>query len=144
MVRAVRPGGRIVLEDDGHDIFRIWPQSPGFDTLWQNYIRTYDRVGNDPLIGHRLVSLLHQAGAIPVRNTWLFFGACAGEADVFPAYVANIITIVEGVREAILDLGEVDDRTFDECLANLRHWGERPDAALWYGISWAEGRVDQT
>ena len=30
MVRALRPGGRIVLADDDHDLLRIWPEPPGF------------------------------------------------------------------------------------------------------------------
>jgi SAM-dependent methyltransferase len=140
MFRALRPGGRIILEDDGHDIFRIWPQSPGFDQLWKNYIRTYDRVGNDPLIGHRLVALLHEAGAIPMRNTWLFFGACAGQGELFGAYVANIIAIFQGVRDEILNLGEFDGDSFDSTIKQFRDWSKRPDASLWYAISWAEGR----
>ena len=30
MVRAVQPGGRIVLADDDHDVLRLWPEPPGF------------------------------------------------------------------------------------------------------------------
>ena len=132
MVRAVRPGGRVILEDDSHEIFRLWPEPPGFGRLWQCYLRTYDRAGNDPLVGHRLVSLLHQAGAEPERNTWLFFGACAGQADLLGAFVDNLVRILQGVRGPILDLGEVEPALFDGCLAGIRTWGERPDAALWY------------
>jgi SAM-dependent methyltransferase len=140
MVKAVRPNGRIVLEDDAHDTFRIWPQAPGFDRLWQNYVRTYDRVGNDPYVGHRLVQLLHLAGATPVRNTWLFFGACAGDRDLLHTCVENIIAIFEGVRDPILGLGEIDAAVFERIIAELRMWGQRPDASIWYAISWAEGR----
>src|SRR4051812_2788198 len=139
MVRAVRPGGRVVLADDGHDTFRLWPEPPGFGRLWESYMRTYDRVGNDPLVGHRLVALLHQAGAAPVRNTWQFFGGCAGQPE-FGSYVDNLARILDGVRRPILDLGAVDGPAFDDCLAALRSWGARPDAALWYAVSWAEGR----
>jgi ubiquinone/menaquinone biosynthesis C-methylase UbiE len=139
MVRAVRPGGRVVLQDDGHDTFRLSPEPPGFAPLWRSYIRTYDRVGNDPLIGHRLVSLLHQAGAAPTRNNWMFFGSCSGHPDL-GAYVENIVRILEGVRQPILDVGELDAAAFDASLAALREWGTRPDCGMWYGISWAEGR----
>jgi SAM-dependent methyltransferase len=139
MVRAVRPGGRIILEDDGHDTLRIWPDSPGLVRLWQNYIRTYDRVGNDPYVGHRLVALLHEAGAVPARNTWLFFGACSGQRDLLPAMVENLIKIIEGVRDLILSFGEFDAATFECTVAGFREWGRRPDAALWYATSWAEG-----
>src|SRR5205085_7417105 len=30
MVRAVRPGGRVLLQDDDHDVFRCWPEPAGF------------------------------------------------------------------------------------------------------------------
>jgi ubiquinone/menaquinone biosynthesis C-methylase UbiE len=140
MVRAVRPGGRVILQDDSHDICRLWPEPPGFGLLWQCYLRTYDRAGNDPLIGHRLVALLHEAGAAPRRNDWLFFGACAGQSDVMAAYVDNLARILEGVRGPILELGYVEPAFFDGCLAAIRAWGGRPDAALWYAVSWAEGR----
>lgn len=71
MVRAVRPGGRIILADDDHDLLRLWPEPPGVMSLWQAYVRTYDHLGNDPFVGRRLVSLLHSAGATGFRNTWV-------------------------------------------------------------------------
>lgn len=139
MVRAVRPDGRVILQDDGHDTFRLSPEPPGFGHLWRCYLRTYDRVGNDPFIGHRLVSLLHQAGAAPARNTWLFFGSCSGHPDL-GAYVDNLVRILDGVRQPLLDLGELDAADLDDALAALRRWGERPDVGMWYAVSWAEGR----
>jgi SAM-dependent methyltransferase len=140
MVRAVRPGGRIILEDDAHDTHRLWPEPAGFSQLWSAYMRTYDQVGNDALVGHRLVSLLVEAGARPQRNTWLFFGACAGQPELLAAYVSNLVRLLGGVRERILDLGEINSAAFDSSLQALVDWVERPDAAYWYSISWAEGR----
>jgi hypothetical protein len=48
------------------------------------------------------------------------------------------VRILQGVREPILALGEFE-AAFDECLEAIRAWGRRPDAALWYAVSWAEG-----
>lgn len=140
MSKAARPGGRVILQDDGHDILRLVPEPPGVLALWQAYIRSYDRAGNDPLVGHRLVSLLHEAGCVPVRNTWLFFGACAGQADLFRAYVENLAGILRGVRDFLLEQSLTDARSFDAALESLRRWGELPEAAFWYAVSWAEGR----
>jgi hypothetical protein len=50
------------------------------------------------------------------------------------------VRILDGVRQPILALGVFDEPAFDTCLAALRAWGDRPDAALWYAVSWAEGR----
>jgi ubiquinone/menaquinone biosynthesis C-methylase UbiE len=138
MVRAVRPGGRIVLADDDHDVLRLWPEPPGLAAVWRAYIRTYDRNHNDPIVGRRLVQLLHEAGARPRRNTWIFFGACAGQ-DAFPALVENMATILEGARGAIVGPPLVAPDLFDGALRALRAWGRRPDAAIWFSICWAEG-----
>jgi ubiquinone/menaquinone biosynthesis C-methylase UbiE len=137
MVRAVRPGGRVVLEDDDHDVLRLWPDPPGVSEVWKAYMRTYDRAGNDPIIGRRLVQLLHDAGAHPRRSTWIFFGACAGNAD-FELYVENLAIILEGAREAIVATGTAED-DLRAALVALRAWKRRPDAAFWFAMSWAEG-----
>lgn len=138
MVRAVRPGGRVVLADDDHDVLRLWPEPTGFWPLWRAYMRTYDRLGNDPYVGRRLVWLLHAAGAAPARNAWIFFGGCSGSPP-FQPLVANLASILEGAREAILAAGRLEPRSFEEGLAGLRDWGRRPDAAIWFAICWAEG-----
>ncbi len=138
IVRAVRPGGRIILADDDHDLLRLWPEPPGLGEIWRAYVRSYDRLGNDPYVGRRLVELLHEAGAKPVRNTWIFFGSCAGNAT-FDALVTNLIEILKGARETILAQSLLDREVFDQGMASLRAWAGRPDAAFWYAISWAEG-----
>jgi SAM-dependent methyltransferase len=140
MIKAVRPGGRIILEDDPHDTLRLWPDPPGFSRLWATYQRTYDRVGNDPLIGHRLIAILVEAGAAPVRNAWPFFGACAGQPELLIGHAENVMRILDGVRDPILALGEFDADSFDACLEAVRRWARRPDAAFWYAVSYAEGR----
>jgi SAM-dependent methyltransferase len=140
MVRAVRPGGRIILEDDPHDTLRLWPEPAGFRQVWSAYMRTYDRVGNDPLTGHRLVAILVEAGAEPVRNAWPFFGACAGQRELLEGHVRNLVRILDGVRQPILALREFDAAAFDACLVSLKRWAKRADAAFWYAVSYAEGR----
>jgi len=138
MVRAVRPGGRVILEDDNHDVMRLWPEPPGFGPLWQAYIRTYDRLGNDPYIGHRLVSLLHLAGAKPTRNTWIFFGSCAGH-PAFDPLVENLIGLLKGARKICIAAGFIDESYLEDGICALRAWKQRPDAAMWLAVSWAEG-----
>jgi hypothetical protein len=139
MARAARPGGRIVLEDDDHDVLRLWPEPPGLRFLWDTYMRTYDRLGNDPIVGRRLVALLHGAGLAPEHNTWLFFGGCAGDAHFGPL-VANLAGVCRGARDAVLATGAIDGPRFDAVMAELAVWGARPDAAIWFARCWAEGR----
>lgn len=138
MVHAARPGGRIVLADDDHEVLRVWPEPPGLYDLWRAYYRVYDRLGNDPQVGRRLVSLLHEAGADPRRNTWIFFGSCSGEPR-FRQFVENLIGVIDSARAAILAHAFFDETYFDETIASFRAWSQRPDAAIWYALSWAEG-----
>jgi SAM-dependent methyltransferase len=138
MVRAVRPGGRIVLQDDDHDTLRLWPEPAGMAEVWRAYIRSYERNGTDPRVGRRLVALLHQAGAVPRKNTFLFFGGCPGQ-PTFADLIANLDGILVGARREILEAGPLEERFFEEGLAAFRAWSARPDAALWFSVSWAEG-----
>ncbi len=101
-------------------------------------MRTYDRLGNDPIVGRRLAELLHEAGARPTRCTWLFFGACAGEA-AFPAFVENLHFLLAATRETIVSAGLLGPAEVDEALSQLRRFGKRPDAAFWYAVAYAEG-----
>jgi hypothetical protein len=108
-------------------------------SLWQAYIRTYDRLGNDPYVGRRLVGLLHEAGAVPIRNTWIFFGSCSGSPE-FPDVVENLEMILLGARTLILSTAHIEETLFEGGIAALQTWSSRPDAAFWFAMSWAEGR----
>lgn len=140
MVRAVRPGGRVILADDDHAVLRLHPAPAGVGDVWAAYIRSYERLGNDPYVGSRLVELLHRAGAHPARCTWVHFGACAGE-EAFRLLVENFAGILEGAREAMVRLDLIEAAAIDAAVNSLRAWGRREDAALWYAVSWAEGAV---
>ncbi len=95
----------------------------------------------DPWIGRRLVALLAEAGARPVRTTMLFFGACAG-MEVFEAVVDNMVGILEGAREAIRVSGALGANEIGRGIEELSVWGRRADAALWYALPWVEGVME--
>ena len=138
MFRAARPGGRIVLADDDHDVLRAWPEPPGLASVWRAYMKSYDIAGNDPIVGRRLVELLHQAGARPLRNTWVFFGSCAGH-ESWSLLTANLVEILCGARPSLVERGLISAASVDDALGEIEKWRQRPDAALWYAIAWAEG-----
>jgi SAM-dependent methyltransferase len=139
MAKAVRAGGRVVLADDDHAHFCLFPEPPGFTSVWKAYLRSYDRLGNDPYIGRRLVTLLYNAGLRDIRNNVVFFGDCAG-STTFPAYATNLMAILTGARDFIIKEQLIDKQSFDEAIENLHAWSKRSYAALWYSINWAEGR----
>ncbi len=140
MVAAVRPGGRVVLADDDHDIMRFWPEPPGLAAAWKAYYRSYVNKGNDPLVGRKLTSLLYAAGARPSFITQVFYGACAGSRDFF-GVVDNLVRVLQGARNTVLAAGEISASDYDRAIENFIEFRGLPDAALWYVINWAEGRV---
>ncbi len=138
MASAVRPGGRVILADDDHDLLRFWPELPEGIALWRAYMDTYTILGNDASIGRKLVSLLRDAGLQPCRNNWLFFGSCQGHPH-FPDYVANLVNVLKGARRSMLSNQLITAEGFDHAVEGIERWSRLPDATLWYGMSWAEG-----
>lgn len=136
MVRAVRPGGRVVLCDDDHDLLRLDPPAAELEALWAAYVETYRAHGNDPLIGRRLPRLLHACGARPARCTWVFFGSCAGSED-WRVVIDNCREILLGARAHIE--AHLEPQRIDAGLAQFERWAERPDASFWLPLAWAEG-----
>jgi SAM-dependent methyltransferase len=137
MVRAARPGGRIVLEDDDHDVLRLYPALPAFEAVWRAYIHTYDASGCDPFVGRRLTAMLAEAGSEPAASDWPFFGACRG-ASSFDAIVDNCRAIVAGARAAIVARGGMGDSEIDAGIRALQSWRTVPGASFWYCTFWAE------
>jgi SAM-dependent methyltransferase len=141
MAKAARPGGRVILSDDDHELLRVWPEPPGFVAAWNAYMRAYDRAGNDALIGRRLVELAQRAGLRPRRGTQVFFGGCAGDA-AYAAALDNMRAILVGARSTILAADLLPGDVFDVALSSLEAWRDRPDGALWYAIPLVEAARD--
>lgn len=138
MVQAVKPGGRIVLMDDDHELLRIWPHAPGFMAVWNGYVQTYSKMGTDPFIGRKLPELLHRAGALPVRAKLINFGACRGQ-ELFEDLCANMTGLIEGASQLMLSLGTLDESTMNIGMREFEEWRRCDYAHLVYGAMWAEG-----
>lgn len=139
MVRAVRPGGRIVLVDDDHETLRLWPEASRVMALWRAYVEFFDASGNDSIVGRKLVTFLHECGALDVRAASITFGTSAAESS-FAVGVARLWSIFATERDGILATGRVDESEFGAALDDLTEWAKRPDATAWNVVRWAEGR----
>ena len=128
----------MVVLDDDHVGMCLYPEPAGFTGLWQAYMRSYDRLGNDPCIGRRLVSLLYRAGLREIRNGVVYFGD-SGESPTFSAYANNLIGILNGAKDFLIKESLIAESQFNETMDHLQTWAARPDAALWYTIYWAAG-----
>lgn len=138
MARALRPGGRLVLLDDDHDLLRMWPSMPAVDELWRGLIRAFQDLGNDPFVGRKLVAMLRLAELTPVQNDVLFFGGCAGD-ERWDLVVDNLVGVLNGAKERIVETVAMSTEVVDDILEGVQSWRRRSDSALWYQICWAEG-----
>ena len=139
MTRAVRPGGRVVLEDDDHVTMRLWPEHESFVTLHETFMRWCETQRYDPYVGRRLVDLLHQAGVIPKRSASLTVSSCAGSPSFRPL-MHIIIDCFEASGKSLQEMGAMNAAEFAAHMQALRTWSGQPAAALWYMTCWAEGR----
>lgn len=137
MVAAVRPGGRVILADEDHDMTRLWPSLPVFNELWRSFIQAFRSVGNDPFIGRRLPAMLALGGLLPTRTDGLFHGGCAG-APHWEVVIENLLGTLLATRADILLSSAISEDLFDESLICLREWSQGRDATVWSQVCWAE------
>lgn len=139
---ALRQGGRLIIMDDDHANFRIMPEPSTFQHLWSSYCQVFKNEGQDPFVGRRLVSVLHAAGFVNIELDFVRFGA-AKEQEHFDLYADNLMGIVAGAKQGILNLLDWTEDSYDKAITELYEWKQMEDAALWYPANWAEGlRID--
>lgn len=138
MIKALKPGGRIFLEDDDHNTVTLFPEPAGFPTLWAAYMDSYVEAGNDPFIGRKLTKLLHDQGIRNIRNDVIFFGDCAG-TETFGLFVTNLVEVISTSYEVMISSNLISDQDYQMAIDSIKKWGELPFASLWYNISMAEG-----
>jgi SAM-dependent methyltransferase len=119
MVRALRPGGRLVLEDvffPGHVCYPADAAFARYLNLYQAVART--REGGDAAIGPRLLGLALEARLIEVRVGLVVPTFRDGEGK----RVAQVT--MEHIREAAVGTGLVTDHEVDDIVAELDRFAD--------------------
>ena len=57
----------------------------------------------------------------------------------FQGIVHNLYEVLGGAAEDVIQAKLMSEKDYINALYALRDFSRRPDAALWYGINWAEG-----
>ena len=124
MVRAVRPGGLLAVEDIEFAAHVCHPACPAFDRYVSLYQQAVRRKGGDANIGPRLVSLLMDAGLQQV-----------GVEVVQPIYrrgpgkrIAQVT--MEHIREAVVEAGLATSDEVDAIVADLDRFARNPRTIL--------------
>ncbi len=137
MVDAVRPGGRVIVQDTDHSMARFVNTSRTFDRLWLAYQDVYRFTGGNPYVGRDVPRLLLGAGAALCRSTLINYGGCAGTPE-FEVSVDHLVEMIAGAAPRIVEHGLLSQNEANESVRELRAWGQRPDAAFWFPFVWVE------
>jgi ubiquinone/menaquinone biosynthesis C-methylase UbiE len=119
MVRALRPGGRLVLEDvffPGHICYPANAAFARYLELYQEVARANE--GGDAAIGPRLLGLALEAGLVDARVGLVVPTFRDGEGK----RVAQIT--MEHIREAAVGTGSVTDHEVDDIVAELGRFAD--------------------
>jgi hypothetical protein len=101
--------------------------------VWECMIEVQQHLGHDPLIGRRLYPLLMEAGFTvkDVSPRWVY--ADAMNPELMDGVVNKIIVpMTQTAREQSLELGLVDDATWQKGIADLEKSGIPPDGTFFY------------
>ncbi|MDX6358883.1 MAG: hypothetical protein QOH37_1937 [Nocardioidaceae bacterium] len=104
---ALRPGGRLIVEDIDFQGSFCDPESAPFERYEEIYTQTAQRLGGDPHIGIRIPALLVAAGLRHVRPHVVQPAGLEGEVKLLPALTLLNIKAM-AVRHEVATADEVD------------------------------------
>ncbi len=120
LLRVLRPGGTITAIEGDHGSWYCYPQTREAARAVECLIEAQARLGGDSCIGRRLYPLLIEAGLRDVRVSPRMVYVDASRPELVDGFSKKtFIAMVEGVRERALELGLIDERTWDKGIADL-------------------------
>jgi len=132
MHRALRPGGRICLQENDILVVDFYPECPRFARAWRKFCRLQTRLGGDARVGRRLFPLLQAAGFEEIRLSLQPEVHTSG-MESFEPWVENLRTILMAAGPNLQRHGLADAAELAAAAAELRAFQARGDAtALFY------------
>jgi len=118
MRRALRPGGRLIVEDIDFRGSFCEPEHPAFERYEEIYEESARRNGGDPWIGLRLPAMLVDAGLARVQPNVVQPADLEGESKLMPALTLDNMQAI-AVGHGVASEAEID-RLVDELYAIAR------------------------
>ncbi len=137
MVRALKPGGRLVAEDIDFAGSLCHPESSDFERSVEVFIETARRMGGDANFGRRLPRALLEGGLVGVQTSVHQPGGLEGEGKVLhPLSFENVKAMVvhhgtasaeevDHIVDALYELAR-DPTTYMLCPRIVQAFGDKP------------------
>jgi SAM-dependent methyltransferase len=128
MRRVLKPGGVAGVRDPDEGATLLAPSTPLIDELLALTLRVRQRNGGSPFYARDLRRLMLQAGFVQAEAQVVARGG--GTLEATRRIAAGLLARLAGPAggEAIVRLGWANRERLDAMVAELRAWGERPDA----------------
>ena len=140
LMRVLKTGGTLTATEGDHGSCYFHPETPAARAAWNCLIRVQAALGADSCIGRRLYPLLTGAGLRQVRAGPRTVYCDASRPVWMDGFVKKtIIPMVEGVREAALAAGYIDEATWKQGIADLHQTGGAPQGTFNYQFFKAVG-----
>jgi SAM-dependent methyltransferase len=138
MKRVLKRSGTITVIEGDHGSCFWHPETEESRRAWQAMIRVQHEMGHDPLIGRRLYPLLTQAGFDVEGVTPLWAYADASRPELLDGGINKILApMMETAREQALEMGLIDEPTWEKGIADMHRAAMPPDGSVFY--TWFRG-----
>jgi len=139
MHRALRPGGRVCVQENDILVVGFYPECPRFAQVWRQFCLLQTQLGGDARVGRRLFPLLQKAGFSEIRLSLQSEVHTSG-LESFRPWVGNLKAILLSAAPNLQahHLAGGDDVT--SAADELEHFMERGDATALFYWNRAEAR----
>ena len=142
LMNVLRPGGSITVIEGDHGSTFFHPHSEKAQRTIDCLVKAQAHGGGDANIGRRLHPLLTRVGLREVRVSPRFVYADSSRPRWVDGFTnKTFIAMVEGAREVSLRLGLVDEKAWEEGIADLKR-AALDDGTFCYTFFKATARVD--
>jgi protein-L-isoaspartate O-methyltransferase len=117
---VLREGGSITVIEGDHGSAYFHPDSEAAHRAIRCQVELQRRAGGNAMIGRQLYPLLCGAGFNTVRVSPRMVYVDASKPELIDGFTRKTFTaMIEGVREAALSAGIIDERVFDKGISDL-------------------------
>jgi SAM-dependent methyltransferase len=128
----LKPGGTVTVIEGDHGSTYFYPDSEAARKVVQCQVELQQRAGGNANIGRELYPLLRSAGFGPVRVSPRMVYVDSSKPGLVEGFTQNTFTaMIEGIREASIAHGLVDEMAFDEGIRGL-HRAAQEDGVFCY------------
>jgi ubiquinone/menaquinone biosynthesis C-methylase UbiE len=125
MLRLVKPGGVVAVEEPEPGSWHFYPRSVAFETLKEVMDAFLTMTGGDPSAGQKVFQMLRRAGLKGVKAR-----SCVRSVQDAHPYMRMVIQGFTPLRAGVVDALLISERELDRAIADLEERIRDPDTRM--------------